>query len=110
MAAREQIALARGDAELAEELFNRRLADDTSFTIGIIGALAKRGARDEANRRAAEVDAHPFGHLRLMLVPQACMCGAPWDLEYTPNFAKLLEDAELPWPPASPISWPLKDW
>jgi adenylate cyclase len=38
------------------------------------------------------------------------MCGAPWDLEVTPNFAKLLEDAELPWPPASPINWPLKDW
>jgi adenylate cyclase len=107
---REQIALARGDAELAEELFNRLRADGISSTIGIIGALAKRGARDEANRRAAEVDAHPFGYLRLMLVPQACQCGAPWDLEYTPNFARLLEDANLAWPPASPINWPLKDW
>jgi TolB-like protein/tetratricopeptide (TPR) repeat protein len=108
--ARAQIAQARGDAELAEELFNRLLADGISPTIGIIGALAKRGARDQANRRAAEVDAHPFGYLRLMLVPQACMCGAPWDLEYTPNFAKLLEDANLAWPPASPVNWPLKDW
>ena len=45
-----------------------------------------------------------------MLIPGSCMCGAPWDLEYTPNFARLLEDAELPWPPASPINWPLKDW
>ena len=33
-----------------------------------------------------------------------------FDLEATPNFAKLIEDADLPWPPASPIEWPLKDW
>jgi len=82
----------------------------SSNSTGIIPGLAIRGERDEANRRAAEIDAHPFGHLRLMLVPGACFCGAPWDLEYTPNFAKLLEDAELPWPPASPINWPLKNW
>lgn len=107
---RQALAAARGDAVLAKELEARLLEIGERTNTGIIGSLARMGAREEANQRAAEVDAHPFGHLRLMLVPGTCYCGAPWDLEVTPNFAKLLEDAELPWPPASPIEWPLKDW
>ena len=39
-----------------------------------------------------------------------CACGAPFDLEYTPNFADKLAEAGLPWPPVSPISFPLKGW
>lgn len=110
LALQHAIAAARGDGKLVDELAARIYGLDASTSTGIIGALARMGEREEANRRAAEVDAHPFGHLRLMLVPGACYCGAPWDLEYTPNFAKLLDDAELSWPPASPINWPLKDW
>ena len=110
LALRHAIAAARGDAKLAKEISARLRAIGPQSTTGIIPGLASVGAREEANRRAAEVDAHPFGHLRLMLVPGTCYCGAPWDLEYTPNFAKLLEEANLPWPPASPINWPLKDW
>lgn len=104
------IAATRGEADQARELNARIIDSEIQTTTGIIAGLAIVGDRDAANRRAAEVDAHPFGHLRLMLVPGTCYCGAPWDLEHTPNFAKLLEDAELPWPPASPIDWPLKDW
>ena len=110
LALQRALAAARGDAALAEEIYARTLGVGPSTSTGIIATFAQRGARDAANRRAAEVDALPFGHLRLMLVPGACFCGAPWDLEYTPNFAKLLQDADLPWPPASPIDWPLKDW
>ena len=106
----QAVAAARGDGELARKLAARIYDLGAATSTGVIGSLARMGARDEANRRAAEVDAHPFGHLRLMLVPGACYCGAPWDLEYTPNFAKLLDDAGLSWPPASPINWPLKDW
>ena len=104
------LAAARGNKALVTELTVRIQDMDVQTTTGIISGLATAGDRDAANRRAAEVDAHPFGYLRLMLVPGSCYCGAPWDLEVTPNFAKLLEDAELPWPPASPINWPLKDW
>ena len=107
---RRALAAARGNRELATELADRIRDFGELTTTGIISGLATVGDRDAANRRAAEVDAHPFGYLRLMLVPPSCYCGAPWDLEYTPNFAKLLEDAELPWPPASPVRWPLKDW
>jgi adenylate cyclase len=107
---RAALASARGDAELAKDIADRLKTFDQLRPTGIIAGLARRGERGAANQRAAEVDAHPFGHLRLMLVPGSCYCGAPWDLEVTPNFAKLLEDAELTWPPASPINWPLKDW
>ena len=41
---------------------------------------------------------------------QWCGCGAPWDLEATPNFAAEVEEGDLPWPPRSPMSFPLKDW
>jgi hypothetical protein len=107
---RQALAAARGNEALAVEIATRLADIGTQTNTGIIAALARRGAREEANRRAAKVDAHPFGHLRLMLIPGTCYCGAPWDLEVTPNFAKLLGDAQLSWPPASPINWPLKDW
>ena len=45
-----------------------------------------------------------------MSAPSFCLCGAPWDLDVTPNFKKRIEDAGFAWPPASPIEWPLKDW
>jgi tetratricopeptide (TPR) repeat protein len=101
---------ARGDREHALELQQNLQEIEFNNSVGIIAQYSRLGLRDRANERAAEVDAQPYGYIRLMLIPGSCMCGAPWDLEHTPNFAKLLKDAELPWPPASPINWPLKDW
>ena len=60
--------------------------------------------------QAAEIDAKIFGPQALILNVYWCMCGAPFDLEATPNFAAKLEEAGLDWPPPSPIKWPLKDW
>jgi hypothetical protein len=70
----------------------------------------RAGNRELANRIAAEIDAQPYGYISLMSAPSFCMCGAPWDIEVTPNFRKRIEDAGFAWPPASPIEWPLKDW
>ena len=39
-----------------------------------------------------------------------CFCGMPFDLEFTPNLARMIEEANLVWPPAQSIEWPLKDW
>jgi TolB-like protein len=107
---RETLAASQGDLVRAQGFADRFEETGAHRPIGSIASLAFRGMRDEANKQAAEIDAHPYGYLHLMLVPAACYCGAPWDLEFTPNFAKLLQDAELAWPPASPINWPLKDW
>ena len=76
----------------------------------MIPSAAVVGDRELANRFAAEFDARPYGYLILMLAAHDCLCGAPFDLDVAPNFAQLIEDAGVEWPPASPIDWPLKDW
>ncbi len=108
---RAMLAAARGDAESASNHIDNILTlESHEFDRFPVMHLAQIGERDAANRMAAEIDAHPFGYLELMVYPQLCRCGAPFDLEYTPNYAKLVKDADLPWPPISPINWPLKDW
>ena len=107
---RIELAAGRGDVNSG-----RTLLKTYRVTFGIVGRdlimyEALLGNRDEANRIAAEVDARPFGHMVLLLNIRNCYCGAPFDLEVTPNFARMLEDGALPWPPASPIKWPLKNW
>ncbi len=104
------LAAARGDAEevqVQKELMLRHHGDRIDV---ILNYLPRSGDREESNRIAAELDSHPYGYLALMGTPQFCLCGAPWDIEVTPNFARRLEDAGFDWPPASPIDWPLKDW
>ena len=65
---------------------------------------------DDANRVAARYDAHPWGPWHLWQAAHWCGCGSPWDLEATPNFARMLEVNEVPWPPVSEGQYPLKDW
>jgi hypothetical protein len=50
------------------------------------------------------------GYLFLLEAIYQCYCGAPFDLEATPNFAAKLKEAGLQWPPPSPIKFPLKTW
>jgi hypothetical protein len=73
-------------------------------------AHAVAGDREGANRIAAAIDAQPLGAASLTRASNFCLCGAPFDLEATPNFARQLKEGDLPWPPKSPIDWPLKDW
>ena len=68
------------------------------------------GQRDAANRRAAAMDEHHFGSVLLWQQVHWCACGAPFDLEATPNFAARIKEGNVPWPPPSPMSFPLKDW
>ncbi len=68
--------------------------------------MAYLDRRDEANSRAAARDQRPGGHIRLAGAILGCLCGAPFDLEATPNFKALIEQGELQWPPLAPISLP----
>ena len=104
------IAAAHGDAPKAQSAMERLVSDYPGRKDVQLVYLPQLGDRELANALAAELDALPYGYLTLAGIPQACLCGAPWDLKATPNFAKRLEEADLPWPPASPINWPLKDW
>jgi hypothetical protein len=59
------------------------------------------GQRDAANRRAAEMDKHHFGPVVLWQQVHWCACGAPFDLEATPNFAAKIKEGNVAWPPPS---------
>jgi hypothetical protein len=56
------------------------------------------------------MDQHDFGTTTLVQAVVWCDCGAPWDLEATPNFAAKIAEANLPWPPRQTMEFPLKDW
>ena len=64
------------------------------------------GDRAEANRRAAILDAQPAGPFLLVVASAYSGCGAPFDLEATPNLKARLAESGLPWPPVSPITYP----
>ena len=64
------------------------------------------GDREEANRRAALLDARPAGGLMLAVAVTYCGCGAPFDLSATPNFKARLAESNLPWPPPVAIRYP----
>jgi len=107
---RARVAAAVGDAGAAQAML--RDYDDAGFDENDerIVMLAIAGNHEGANQLAAGIDAGPYGYLLLGDVILHCICGAPFDLESTPNFARLIKDANLSWPPQTPIDWPLKDW
>lgn len=103
------VAAHRGDRDRLDPLVESydEMTDGGFFDI-IVDAWS--GRRDGANRRAAQIDEHYFGAVVLWQMAQWCQCGAPWDIEATPNFAAKVEEANLVWPPKTPLSYPLKDW
>jgi TolB-like protein len=75
------------------------------ITDAIEAALS--GNRAEANRHAAALDARPAGGLLLAIVVTDCQCGAPFDLDATPNFKARLAESGLRWPPPQTIKYPV---
>jgi hypothetical protein len=70
---------------------------------------ALSGNRTEANRLAAAFDSRPAGPFLLAVLTADCLCGAPFDLEATPNFKARLAESGLPWPPKRAMPFPLPD-
>ena len=103
------LAAATGNVIDMERLHDERMENYGGDSISI-NILAVEGDREGANRLAAIEDARPLGFLRLSNVVIYCECGAPFDLEVTPNFARFVDEAGLAWPPAPTIKWPLKNW
>jgi len=100
-----------GDREAAIE--SRLLMgepDDDGFDEGELMLHAVLGERDAANAMVARRDDVPGFHLTLINITARCRCGALWDLEFTPNFARRMEEADFPWPPPGADDYPLKDW
>ena len=71
---------------------------------------AMLGDRRRANEFAARIDSIPGSASFLAGAVNGCMCGAPFDLEATPNFAARINEANFPWPPPTIIEYPTKDW
>ena len=91
---------------MAAEYFTRPDADGFSVMV----AAAAVGDRETANANAAAIDARAGGPFLLALGTEMCFCGAPFDLDVTPNFKARLDQSGFPWPPRRPIPYPLKTW
>ncbi len=92
--------------QMAAQFLDRPGADQWSSMV----TAAAIGDRDAANAAAAVIDRRPGGAFMLAIGSQMCFCGAPFDLEATPNFKARLEESGFRWPPQSPINYPLKSW
>jgi adenylate cyclase len=103
------VLAAQGDEAAARSMYESIVAEK-SDAILYPGFEAVINERERANAKAAALDSRPLGFMMLLDAATSCRCGAPFDLEVTPNFARLVEEADLVWPPPRPIEWPLKDW
>ena len=68
------------------------------------------GNRELANEYAGKIDQRAGGTLLLSESIKSCFCGAPFDLDATPNYKNRIEEAGFNWPPPSAIKYPAKDW
>lgn len=101
-----QVPAAAGRAEEWEPLRSSLERDLGRLLVG----AAVFGDRVTANRAAAEIDGITLGPAILLRIADRCGCGVPFDLDATPNFARLLREGGLPWSPPAPIKFPLKNW
>jgi len=99
----------QGDRQNFEQVLKQYLPDANTY-FWEISLYAWSGQRDAANKKAAEMDEHHFGPVAMWQMAHWCACGAPWDLEATPNFAAKIKEGNVTWPPPSPFVFPLKDW
>lgn len=110
MVSRIMLAAVQGDSQLATELFDEFRQGRETVEFWDLLIYAWLGDRENASLMAAEMDDHPFGPGAMSTVIFWCECGLPWDMESTPVFAQKVRESGLPWPPVSPIKFPLKDW
>lgn len=105
-----KLASLRGDRERAERYAAEMLAIPGFPEVFRTVIHALLGDREAANEAAARVDARPLSALRFQRTYEACTCGAPFDLDATPNLAARYREAGFPWPPPNDLEFPLKDW
>jgi adenylate cyclase len=104
------VAASEGDRARFDQISDEFLETNSSGYYWLLLIAAWGGDGEEANRVAGLIDEHHFGSVTLTQITQWCACGAPFDLEATPNFAAKLEESGLTWPPQSTMEFPLKGW
>ena len=100
----------RSELDTARELLVEWQAENEVSDLEMIMVSAALGDRALANEHAARVDARAGGNLALAESVKSCLCGAPFDLEATPNFKARIGEAGFPWPPPTIVRFPAKDW
>jgi TolB-like protein len=98
------------DIAMAKQVLDDWLAlgavDDESLLL----IHAAMGNRDEANEVASRIDERFGGSFVLNATVNSCLCGAPFDLDATPNYKQRIAEAGFQWPPVSRFKYPAKDW
>ncbi len=94
----------------AREILETFQKDNSVSDLSLLIAEAALGNRETANAYASQMDARFAGPFILAEVVKGCFCGAPFDLDVTPNFKARIEEAGFSWPPSTPIKYPAKDW
>jgi len=82
--------------------------DVTDYSRLILAAVL--GDRDRANEMASRIDQRAGSAFILSGSTYLCFCGAPFDLDATPNYRARLEEAGFDWPPPKHIDYPAKTW
>jgi tetratricopeptide (TPR) repeat protein len=102
------VLAAKGDLEAARPLIDRVVAEagpwHRNYLTAALAPIA--GDRARANEAAAWYDGLPGGPLMLTGVIMECACGAPFDLEATPNLRRRLAEAGVDWPPPAILDYP----
>ena len=101
-------AQGRSPAEIhaSVKAIKRTQAKFAQWSVADIVEAANAGNHDQANRLAAAMDARPAGPFLLAVMTTSCFCGAPFDIEATPNFKARLAESGLSWPPPPTIAYP----
>jgi len=99
-----------GDLQTARALLQDWTSEHPVNDMAMLTVAAALGDRDVANEHAARIDARVGGNLALSDAIKSCVCGAPFDLEATPNFKARIEEAGFDWPPPTITRFPAKDW
>ncbi len=99
-----------GDVDAARAAMEAWQAENGHNLRNEIEIHAAMGDLERANELAAELDARPGGPMLLLITTVYCACGAPFDLEATPNFRERISESGLTWPRQTLIRYPAKDW
>jgi TolB-like protein len=99
-----------GDLATSRRLYKEYLEHNEIDRWDQLMVAVVHGEREEANRLAAIIDSRPGHAIALLNTVANCYCGAPFDLDATPNFKQKIESAGFTWPPPSPVKYPAKDW
>ncbi len=99
-----------GDATVAQQMVSDYWSGPNPDDFSSLVIAAVIGDRARANEAAARIDANPGSVVVLSIAIFTCFCGAPFDLDATPNYKARVDEAGFTWPPPKRIDYPAKTW